>query len=100
MSDSFVFFLIQVLNGVQEGLLLFLVASGLTLVFGILRVINLAHGAFYMLGAYIAYWVSASTGSFLLALVGGTAIAFILGLLLEALFVRRLYGRDHLSQVL
>jgi branched-chain amino acid transport system permease protein len=93
-------FAIQLLNGVQYGLVLFLVASGLTLVFGILRVINLAHGAFYMLGAYIAYWVSASTGSLLLALLAGIAVAFLLGLLLEDLFVRRLYGRDHLSQVL
>jgi branched-chain amino acid transport system permease protein len=93
-------FAIQLLNGVQYGLVLFLVASGLTLVFGILRVINLAHGAFYMLGAYLAYWIAANAGSFLLALVGGIAIAFVLGLLLEDLFVRRLYGRDHLSQVL
>jgi branched-chain amino acid transport system permease protein len=93
-------FAIQFLNGVQYGLVLFLVASGLTLVFGILKVINLAHGAFYMLGAYIAYWVSDATGSFLLALAAGIVVAFILGLLLEDLFVRRLYGRDHLSQVL
>ncbi len=93
-------FAIQLLNGVQYGLVLFLVASGLTLVFGILRVINLAHGAFYMLGAYLAFWISSSTGSFLLALLGGVAIAFVLGLVLEDLFVRRLYGRDHLSQVL
>jgi branched-chain amino acid transport system permease protein len=93
-------FAIQLLNGVQYGLVLFLVAAGLTLVFGILRVINLAHGAFYMLGAYLAYSISAATGYFALALLGGVAIAFILGLLLEDLFVRRLYGRDHLAQVL
>jgi branched-chain amino acid transport system permease protein len=93
-------FAIQLLNGVQYGLVLFLVASGLTLVFGILKVINLAHGAFYMLGAYLAYWILSETGSFLFALVGGVAIAFILGLLLEDLFVRKLYGRDHLAQVL
>ncbi len=91
---------VQLLNGVQYGLLLFLVAAGLTLVFGILGVINLAHGAFYMLGAYFAYWISAHTGSFAAALVGGVAISFLLGLVLEELFVKRLYGRDHLAQVL
>ncbi len=93
-------FAIQLLNGVQYGLVLFLVASGLTLVFGILGVINLAHGAFYMLGAYLAYWLAAATGSFWLALAGGVAIAFVVGLLLEEIFVKRLYGRDHLVQVL
>src|SRR5215203_3502534 len=93
-------FAVQLLNGVQYGLVLFLVASGLTLVFGILGVINLAHGAFYMLGAYLAYWISAYTGSFWLALAGGVAIAFAIGLLLEEIFVKRLYGRDHLAQVL
>jgi branched-chain amino acid transport system permease protein len=93
-------FAVQLLNGVQYGLVLFLVASGLTLVFGILGVINLAHGAFYMLGAYLAYWISHMTGSFWLALLGGVAIAFILGLLLENVFIKRMYGRDHLAQVL
>jgi branched-chain amino acid transport system permease protein len=91
---------VQLLNGVQYGLVLFLVASGLTLVFGILGVINLAHGAFYMLGAYLAYWLAACTGSFLAALIGGVAIAFVAGMLLETVFIRRLYGRDHLAQVL
>ncbi len=91
---------VQLLNAVQYGMVLFLVASGLTLVFGILGVINLAHGAFYMLGAYLAYWIAAYTGSFWLALVGGVIIAFIVGWLLEIVFVRRLYGRDHLAQVL
>src|SRR3954467_11784248 len=93
-------FAVQLLNGVQYGLVLFFVASGLTLVFGILGVINLAHGAFYMLGASLAYWLAAYTGSFLAALVGGVAIAFVAGLLLETVFIRRLYGRDHLAQVL
>jgi branched-chain amino acid transport system permease protein len=91
---------VQLLNAVQYGMVLFLVASGLTLVFGILGVINLAHGAFYMLGAYLAYWIVLVTGSFLLAMVGGVAIAFVVGLLLETVFVRLLYGRDHLAQVL
>ncbi len=93
-------FAVQLLNGVQYGLVLFLVASGLTLVFGILGVINLAHGAFYMLGAYLAWWISSYTGSFALALIGSVVIAFALGLLLEEIFVKRLYGRDHLAQVL
>jgi branched-chain amino acid transport system permease protein len=93
-------FAVQLLNGVQYGLVLFLVASGLTLVFGILGVINLAHGAFYMLGAYLAYWLTLTTGSYVVALIGGVAIAFVAGLLLESAFIKRLYGRDHLSQVL
>lgn len=91
---------VQLLNAVQYGLVLFLVASGLTLVFGILGVINIAHGSFYMLGAYLAYWLTAYTGSFGLALAGGVVIAFVGGLALESLFIRRLYGRDHLAQVL
>jgi branched-chain amino acid transport system permease protein len=93
-------FAVQFLNGVQYGLVLFLVASGLTLVFGILGVINLAHGAFYMLGAYVAYWITLKTGSFFIALGGGLVIAFVTGLALESAFIKRLYGRDHLSQVL
>ena len=72
-------FAVQLLNGVQYGLVLFLVASGLSLVFGILGVINLSHGAFYMLGAYLAYWITLKTGSFLIAIVGGVAIAFVAG---------------------
>ena len=91
---------VQLLNAIQYGLVLFLVASGLTLVFGILGVINLAHGAFYMLGAYLAWWIATLTGNFLLAMVAGVAIAFVVGLLLETVFVRLLYGRDHLAQVL
>jgi branched-chain amino acid transport system permease protein len=91
---------VQLLNAVQYGMVLFLVASGLTLVFGILGIINLAHGAFYMLGAYLAYWIVLVTGSFLLAMLGGVAIAFVVGLVLETVFVRLLYGRDHLAQVL
>src|SRR3954464_15493999 len=93
-------FVVQLLNAVQYGMVLFLVASGLTLVFGILGVINLAHGAFYMLGAYLAYWIAAYTGSFWLALAGAVVIAFAVGLFLEEIFVKRLYGRDHLAQVL
>jgi branched-chain amino acid transport system permease protein len=92
--------LIQVLNSVQYGLLLFLVASGLTLIFGIMGVINLAHGSFYMIGAYLGFSLSAMTGSLWLALPLGVLLATALGLLLEKLFISRLYGRDHLQQVL
>jgi branched-chain amino acid transport system permease protein len=93
-------FAVQLLNGVQYGLVLFLVASGLTLVFGILGVINLAHGAFYMLGAYLSWYLASVTGSFALAFVGALAIAFLLGIALEEVFVKRMIGRDHLAQVL
>src|SRR5687767_14290670 len=95
-----VFLLIQVLNGVQYGLLLFLIASGLTLVFGILNVINLAHGSFYMIGAYLAYALTLRTGSLWLAILLGLPIAVLLGLLVERLMIRFLYTRDHLYQVL
>ncbi len=91
---------VQLLNAIQYGMVLFLVASGLTLVFGILGVINLAHGAFYMIGAYLAYWIATYSGSFALAVAGSVAIAFVLGWLMEAVLVKRLYGRDHLAQVL
>lgn len=91
---------VQLLNAIQYGMVLFLVASGLTLVFGILGVINLAHGAFYMIGAYLAYWLATYSGNFGLAVAGSVAIAFVLGWLMEAVLVKRLYGRDHLAQVL
>jgi branched-chain amino acid transport system permease protein len=97
---DFVTFLIQLLNAVQYGLLLFLVASGLTLIFGIMGVINLAHGSFYMVGAYLAWSLTAWTGNFWLALPVGVALSVALGMLLEWLFIRRLYTRDHLYQVL
>jgi branched-chain amino acid transport system permease protein len=97
---DFWFFLIQVLNGVQYGLLLFLVASGLTLIFGIMGIINLAHGAFYMLGAYLAYWLAAVTGSLTAAVVLSLPLAGAIGYAIEALLVRTLYRRDHLDQVL
>lgn len=93
-------FLIQLLNGVQYGLLLFLVASGLTLIFGIMGVINLAHGSFYMVGAYLAWSLAQHLGSFWLALLVGVALSVLLGLLLEWLLIRHLYRRDHLQQVL
>ncbi len=93
-------FAVQLLNGLQYGLVLFLVASGLTLVFGILGVINLAHGAFYMLGAYLAWFIASYTGNFALAIIGALVISFILGIALEEVFVKRMIGRDHLAQVL
>jgi branched-chain amino acid transport system permease protein len=100
MPDAIIFFLIQVLNGVQYGLLLFLVASGLTLVFGIMGIINLAHGSFYMLGAYLAFAFAAITGNFWLAILIAVPLAAALGVALEALLFRLLYPRDHLYQVL
>ncbi|MEW5889815.1 MAG: branched-chain amino acid ABC transporter permease, partial [Pseudomonadota bacterium] len=94
------FILIQLLNGLQYGLLLFLVASGLTLVFGIMGIINLAHGSFYMVGAYLAFSLSAMTGSLLLAVLLGVVLSVVLGIVLERLLFRHLYQRDHLYQVL
>ena len=93
-------FLVQLLNSVQYGLLLFLVASGLTLIFGIMGVINIAHGAFYMIGAYLAWSLAGQLGSFWLALPLGIALSVILGLALEWLLINKLYDRDHLYQVL
>ena len=92
--------LIQILNGLQYGLLIFLAASGLTLVFGIMGVINLSHGSFYMLGAYLSITLTSLTGDIFLALVLGIPIAFLFGAAIEWLFIRHLYARDHLQQVL
>jgi branched-chain amino acid transport system permease protein len=94
------FYLIQLLNGVQYGLLLFLLASGLTLIFGIMGVMNLAHGSFYMIGAYLAYWLIKISGSLWLAIPLGLGIALAIGAVLEQTFFSRLYKRDHLYQVL
>lgn len=90
----------QLLNGVQFGVMLFLLAAGLTLVFGIMGIINLAHGSLYMIGAFAAAWVAAQTGSVLLALLGGLAAAAVVGMAVEYVVLRRLYARDHLDQVL
>jgi branched-chain amino acid transport system permease protein len=92
--------LIQILNGVQYGLLLFLVASGLTLIFGIMGIINLAHGSFYMVGAYLAFSLSELTGNLWLAILIGLPVSVAIGLALETLLMKRLYQRDHLYQVL
>lgn len=93
-------FLIQLLNSVQYGLLLFMLAAGLTLIFGIMGVVNLAHGSFYMLGAYLAYSLSGLLGSLTLAILVGVALSVVFGLALEWLLFRHFYERDHLDQVL
>ena len=97
---DFANFLIQLLNSLQYGLLLFMLAAGLTLIFGIMGVVNLAHGSFYMLGAYLAWFLTAQFDSLVLAIVAGTVIAVALGWLLEWLLFRHFYQRDHLDQVL
>jgi branched-chain amino acid transport system permease protein len=93
-------FFIQLLNSVQYGLLLFLLAAGLTLIFGIMGVVNLAHGAFYMLGAYMAYALMSAWGNLALTIVVGTLISISIGWLLEKLLFRHFYHRSHLDQVL
>ena len=97
---DFAFFLIQLLNGLQYGLLLFLVASGLTLIFGIMGIINLAHGSFYMVGAYLAWSLASMTGSLTAAILLGVVLTVLLGVALEWLLIRHFYDRDHLYQVL
>ncbi|NIC42182.1 ABC transporter permease subunit, partial [Aquabacterium sp. A08] len=97
---DFANFLIQLLNSLQYGLLLFMLAAGLTLIFGIMGVVNLAHGSFYMLGAYMAWSLSSAFGSLFLAIVVGAALSVVLGLALEWLLFRHFYKRDHLDQVL
>ena len=90
----------QSLNGLQFGLMLFLLAAGLTLVFGIMDMINLAHGSLYMLGAYFAATFAGVTGSFLAAIPLAIIATAVVGMLLELAILRRLYARDHMSQVL
>src|SRR5580692_2512646 len=93
-------FIEQCLNGLQFGLLLFLLAAGLTLVFGIMDLVNLAHGSLYMIGAYFAATFAAWTGSFVLAAVLALVATLIVGMVVEVIVMRRLYGRDHLDHVL
>jgi branched-chain amino acid transport system permease protein len=90
----------QLLNGLQFGVMLFLMAAGLTLIFGIMNLINLAHGSLYMVGAYVAAATLAATGSFLLGLAAALAAAVIAGVAIEIVVFRALYDRDHLDQVL
>lgn len=93
-------FLIQFINGLQLGILLFLLASGLTLVFGIMDFINLAHGSFYMVGAYFCATLTYLTGSFALAALIAVGGVFVVGIVVETTIVKRLYRSDHLDQVL
>ena len=95
-----IFFIEQALNGLQFGLMLFLLAAGLTLVFGVMDMINLAHLSLYMVGAFIAAWLAQISGSFVLAVLGSVVLTAVFGMLLEATLLRTLYARDHLSQVL
>ncbi len=90
----------QTLNGLQFGLMLFLMAAGLTLIFGVMGIINLAHGSLYMVGAFAAATIASLTGSFLLGLVAALAAAAMVGAIVEITVIRRLYDRDHLDQVL
>ena len=90
----------QLLNGLQYGVTLFLLAAGLTLIFGIMGVINLAHGALYMVGAFVGAWVAIQTGTFWGGLLAGLAASALAGMLMELGVMRRLYARDHLDQVL
>ncbi len=90
----------QILNGLQSGVMLFLMAAGLTLIFGVMGLVNLAHGSLFMVGAFAAAAVAGATGSFLLALVAALAAAAGAGAIVEVLVIRRLYARDHLDQVL
>ena len=97
---TFLLFAEQMLNGLQFGIMLFLMAAGLTLVFGVMGLINLAHGSLYMIGAFAAAAVAGATGSFTLALIASLAAAAAAGALIELTVIRRLYKRDHLDQVL
>ncbi|MEO1249469.1 MAG: branched-chain amino acid ABC transporter permease, partial [Pseudomonadota bacterium] len=90
----------QLLNGIQLGVTLFLMAAGLTLVFGVMGLINLAHGSLFMIGGFFCAWISGVTGSFWLGLLGGLAAAALAGAVIEMAVIRRLYDRDHLDQVL
>lgn len=97
---STLLFIEQLLNGLQFGVMLFLMAAGLTLIFGVMGLINLAHGSLYMIGAFAAAAVAGWTGSFALALVAALIAAAMAGALIELTVIRRLYARDHLEQVL
>mgnify|MGYP000631000328 CR=1 FL=1 len=97
---SLLLLLEQTLNGIQFGVFLFLISAGLTLVLGIMNMVNLAHGSLYMLGAYYAATLVQLTGSFLLALVLTIPCALLTGIVLEVIALRTLYQRDHMDQVL
>src|SRR5712675_649784 len=94
------YFIEQCLNGIQLGMLLFLLAAGLTLIFGIMDLVNLAHGSLYMIGAYFAATFAALTGSFIAGAVLALVATLLVGMAVEVIAMRRLYGRDHLDHVL
>jgi branched-chain amino acid transport system permease protein len=94
------YFIEQLLNGIQLGMLLFLLAAGLTLIFGIMDFVNLAHGSLYMLGAYFAATFADCTDSFVLGAILALLATLVVGMVLEVVAIRRLYGRDHLDHVL
>ena len=95
-----ILFFEQLLNGIQFGIMLFLMSAGLTLIFGVMGLINLAHGSFYMIGAFCAALVAGLTGSFWFALLASLIGAAIAGVLIEIIIIRKLYRRNHLDQVL
>ena len=97
---SFVLIAEQILNGLQFGIMLFLMSAGLTLIFGVMGLINLAHGSLYMIGAFVAATVASTTGSFILALAAALSAAALAGAIVEITIIRKLYNRDHLDQVL
>ena len=97
---SFVLIAEQILNGLQFGIMLFLMSAGLTLIFGVMGLINLAHGSLYMIGAFLAATVASITGSFILALAAALSAAALAGAIVEITIIRKLYNRDHLDQVL
>ena len=97
---SFVLIAEQILNGLQFGIMLFLMSAGLTLIFGVMGLINLAHGSLYMIGAFVAAAVASATGSFILALVAALSAAALAGAIVEITIIRKLYNRNHLDQVL
>lgn len=97
---TFELFVEQLLNGVQFGFMLFLMSAGLTLIFGVMGLINLAHGSFYMIGAFSAAVIAATFGSFWFSLLASLIFSSLAGVVVEIVVMRRLYGRDHLDQVL
>jgi branched-chain amino acid transport system permease protein len=99
-DGSMLYFIEQCLNGVQLGMLLFLLAAGLTLIFGIMDLVNLAHGSLYMLGAYFAATFAEATDSFVIGAILALAATFVAGVVLEVIAIRPLYGREHLVHVL
>ena len=97
---TFILIAEQILNGLQLGVTLFLMSAGLTLIFGVMGLINLAHGSLYMVGAFAAAAIAGATGSFILSLIAALTASAIAGTIVEISVLRRLYRRDHLDQVL